>query len=333
LRLDLKVYDMKSTLHFALSFLFATSTLYARTTASPAKVEPVMEWVFTNSNAGWGEPYQCKLTADVKGLIVSSTESDPHLLSPKFDQAGPVWAQVRLKSKYTTMCQLFWMTSSYQAPAEARSASFKASNDGQWHDYVVPIPESGSLTLLRFDPGEDHVDVQLGWIRLYSAPPDSAEAAAPATEAVTSPAEAVDASAVARSKWTFHESLAGWRQPVQCDPRPEKDVLKLHSVGADPSMASPPFEMTGPVTVRLRMKTNLPGRGQIFWLTRQSPKLSEAMSAGFDLIRDDQWHDYEVKLPAQGVVVGLRFDPGEGPGEAQIEWIEAQGAAALPDKK
>ena len=44
----------------------------------------------------------------------------------------------------------------------------------------------------------------------------------------------------------------------------------------------------------------------------------------FDLQHDNQWHDYQAKLPVRGRITGLRLDPGSAPGRIEIQWIRLE---------
>jgi hypothetical protein len=124
-------------------------------------------------------------------------------------------------------------------------------------------------------------------------------------------------------RWTFQGGTAGWTALHDCMLAVADGVLKVQSSGDDPYLVSPPFRIEGPFTLRLRAKCAIGGDGQIFWTTIQLPHTDEARSQHFKLIHDDQWHDYSVRLNADGTTVRLRLDPGEAPGVLQVEQIQA----------
>jgi hypothetical protein len=70
--------------------------------------------------------------------------------------------------------QLFWSTSRLPE-SESTSAHFEVMEDGQWHEYKVPLSQNrrwrGIITRLRLDPC-DHpgVRVEVGSIRLQQGP-------------------------------------------------------------------------------------------------------------------------------------------------------------------
>ena len=122
-------------------------------------------------------------------------------------------------------------------------------------------------------------------------------------------------------QWTFQAGTAGWTALHDCTLRVADGVLTVQSSGDDPYMISPPLRIEGPFTVKLRAKCAIGGDGQIFWMTTQQPQTDEARSEHFKLLHDDQWHDYIVRLNAEGVISQLRLDPGESQGVFQIEQI------------
>jgi hypothetical protein len=120
-------------------------------------------------------------------------------------------------------------------------------------------------------------------------------------------------------EWTFKSDEAGWTAAYDCTTAVNDGVLRIHSSGDDPYLISPGVRVEGPVVARLRLKCAAGGNGQIFWGTDKSPDFSEAQSEHFQLIHDNQWHDYGVEVAADGIIQQVRLDPAEGPGEIEVE--------------
>jgi outer membrane protein insertion porin family len=80
--------------------------------------------------------------------------------------------------------------------------------------------------------------------------------------------------------------------------------------------------------IQIRMKTNKGSSGRLYWLTRKSGKWSENRRHVFELISDDQFHDYSVNFMLgnenwSGTVTRLGFSPADVPGaDISIEWIK-----------
>lgn len=124
--------------------------------------------------------------------------------------------------------------------------------------------------------------------------------------------------------------VQGWRGTPATALSVQGDRLIVQSLGDDPHLSAVvPGRPAGPVTVRLRLRLALAGNGQVFWSTPGEPAWAAARSAAVALTHDDQWHDYEVKLPVKGVLTGLRLDPGQGRGRAEIQSVRLFG----PDEK
>lgn len=93
-------------------------------------------------------------------------------------------------------------------------------------------------------------------------------------------------------------------------------------------MVFPPTELTAPVKVRIRARTDadISERGEIYWVTRESPGWDMQKLVRFSLVHDQAWHEYEIVLPAVGVVTGFRLALGERPGTFEIDWIRFESA-------
>ena len=126
------------------------------------------------------------------------------------------------------------------------------------------------------------------------------------------------------AEWTFGGGPSGWEAAHDCRIEAAAGALKVTSTGNDPYIMSPPIKVEGPVTLRLRMKSNSAGAGRVFWETDKAPHFAEERAAGFDIKHDGQWHEYAAPLEASGAVVRLRLDPGTAPGAIEIERMELE---------
>lgn len=132
-------------------------------------------------------------------------------------------------------------------------------------------------------------------------------------------------------RWSFAADCAGWKAAHDCQLSSQAGAMHIVATGADPYLiAKLPKAVPGPMIVRLRLRSTMKGRGQMFWTTDQQPHVGEDQSRFFDITHDGQWHEYQVPLETQGTVQRLRFDPGTGPGEADVAWIELQDAYPYP---
>ncbi|HTA29398.1 MAG TPA: hypothetical protein VK731_02875, partial [Candidatus Cybelea sp.] len=121
------------------------------------------------------------------------------------------------------------------------------------------------------------------------------------------------------SEWTFPADAAAWTAVHDCVLTSTDGALRIQSGSEDPYLFGPPMQVNGPVLARLGLKCAAGGNGQIFWSTPDAPDFNEAHSAHFHLIHDNQWHDYNVALAAEGTIQRLRLDPAEAPGVIEME--------------
>ena len=99
------------------------------------------------------------LKAEVKeGLLLGeATGPDPVIQGPGVQiEADRIQRlTIRMRSESDDHAQLFWSTAT-SSISEGNSLRFKVIGDGQFHDYVLDLPNSpqwrGLVTSLRFDP-------------------------------------------------------------------------------------------------------------------------------------------------------------------------------------
>ncbi len=126
-------------------------------------------------------------------------------------------------------------------------------------------------------------------------------------------------------RWDFDTS-AGWQATHACRLSVEDGVLRVEATGVDPYFHSPVLSqpVSGPVWVRLRLKTPHADRWQLFYTTEQSPRWCEEQSVRFLVPGGKEWHEVQLSVPFDGALRQLRLDPGNGPGRAEVDWVEVQ---------
>jgi hypothetical protein len=122
-------------------------------------------------------------------------------------------------------------------------------------------------------------------------------------------------------RWDFAAGGEDWRAVNQCELAAHDGLLTVRSSGNDPYLAAPAAAAGSEFIVRLRIKSQTDGAGQIFWSGTKHPGFAAERVAGFPMTHDGQWHEYDVRLAIDGDLTGLRLDPGSAPGEVQIDWI------------
>jgi len=122
-------------------------------------------------------------------------------------------------------------------------------------------------------------------------------------------------------RWDFAAGAEDWRAVNQCELAAHDGLLTVRSSGNDPYLAGPAAAAGSEFIVRLRIKSQTDGAGQIFWSSTKHPGSAAERVADFPMTHDGQWHEYDVRLAIDGDLTGLRLDPGSAPGEVQIDWI------------
>lgn len=78
----------------------------------------------------------------------------------------------------------------------------------------------------------------------------------------------------------------------------------------------------GKTLVKIRMRRDNKGMGQIFFATTDEPDYCEKNSVHFEIADDPDWHEYIAAIDIQGTPTRFRFDLGTDVGKADIERIE-----------
>ena len=116
--------------------------------------------------------------------------------------------------------------------------------------------------------------------------------------------------------------VAGWTPSRHCTLSAGQGTLRIKCTGGDPYIATGPLPAaTGPVTVKLRVKSTAKGAGQVFWTTDKEGKFHRSRAVPIDLKHDGQWHDVTVKLPVNGKIRSIRLDPATAPGLVEIDTL------------
>lgn len=122
-------------------------------------------------------------------------------------------------------------------------------------------------------------------------------------------------------RWDFAADTEGWQAVNQCELAAGDGLLTIRSSGIDPYLAAPAVAAGSEFIVRLRMKSQTDGGGQIFWSSSKHHGTTAERVETFRLKHDGQWHEYEVRLAIDGDLTALRLDPGTAAGEIQVDWV------------
>ncbi len=119
--------------------------------------------------------------------------------------------------------------------------------------------------------------------------------------------------------------VKGWLPAGTCTLQASEGILVVNSTGGDPHLHTTAVgQAAGPAVAKVRMRLAGRGQGQFYWITPAKPNYARERTVFFDLQHDNQWHEYQAKLPVRGKITGLRLDPGSAPGRIEIQWIRLE---------
>jgi len=120
-------------------------------------------------------------------------------------------------------------------------------------------------------------------------------------------------------KWAFDSGLTGWEALHDCKISASDGTMKIVSSGGDPYLQVR-LDAPGPsLVIKLRLRSNAAGPGQLFWSTDKRRGFAEGRSKRFEIIHDGKWHEYSVLISVAGTVKTLRFDPGGAAGTIEVD--------------
>lgn len=123
------------------------------------------------------------------------------------------------------------------------------------------------------------------------------------------------------AEWNFQDGPGGWIAEARCELESKDGNLLVRTTGKDPYMHARVDTPGGQMAFEFRARSTAPSPAQIYWITRQSPRRGDDKAQSFEMIADNQWHDYRVEFKAPGRVTDIRLDPADNAGEIEIEWI------------
>jgi len=123
--------------------------------------------------------------------------------------------------------------------------------------------------------------------------------------------------------WTFERDTGGWKALNQCSLEAADGLLKIHSTGGDPYLAVPVKPGPGGLALKLRIRCQTSGDGEIFWAVEQANHFAPERSQTFHLAHDNQWHDCTALIGGpQDTITQIRLDPGTAEGLIEVQSID-----------
>ena len=96
--------------------------------------------------------------------------------------------------------------------------------------------------------------------------------------------------------------------PKMCTLSLANGVLRVEAAGRTPFLGTAQLRNSGPLTLRMRARTDRGGRGSIRWKTAQQDEFpAEGQTVEFQLPAGAQWHDITVQIPISGALSILRL--------------------------
>ena len=123
-------------------------------------------------------------------------------------------------------------------------------------------------------------------------------------------------------QWEFDAGQTeGWVAERNCILAAKDGLLSVKATGSDPYMHLRVDYPGGEMLLEIRARSTNRGPGQIYWITRESPRRGEDKARSFELEHDGQWHEYSVPFVVRGHLSDVRIDPGHTAGQFDIDWI------------
>ncbi|KAA5538695.1 hypothetical protein FYK55_26645 [Roseiconus nitratireducens] len=122
-------------------------------------------------------------------------------------------------------------------------------------------------------------------------------------------------------EWRFDEGTDGWRAMNQVQMEASEGALQIKSTGNDPFIGADVGGVSGELLLRFRAATDEGGIIEVFWWTEGRPEPDGQRKINVPIIPGGS-HQYEVSIPVQGVLAGIRIDPNVKPSAMRIDWID-----------
>lgn len=134
-------------------------------------------------------------------------------------------------------------------------------------------------------------------------------------------------------QWEFSgPDLAGWKLSQLDEAKVQDGILSAVVSGGDPQLIMEgldlPIAEIGTIALRIRMPQGV-SSAEFFWATDQEPELSAKKAFRIPLLRDGEWHTYQITKKVEGLWQGqlriLRFDTGRPGDHLELDWLRLLG--------
>ena len=122
-------------------------------------------------------------------------------------------------------------------------------------------------------------------------------------------------------EWRFDEDTDGWHAMNQSEIEAREGALHVTSTGQDPFIGADVGGVTGELVLRFWAETSDEGVGQIHWWTEERPSADSQREINFPLLPGGG-QLYEIVIPCEGVLAGIRIDPNVKRSTMRFDWID-----------
>ena len=169
---------LRSFAHRSLTILLLFVFGFAILGARQPEATSVKVWKSKEDFAQWKPLAQVELEVTAKGLILTSTGGDPHMIADISAPAG--WKKLIIKAAFkgTVNSQIFWTTTKNPGTSEGRSVRFKMVGRGESvGTYETYFYTEDSLSALRIDPDSKEMRMRFESIEVVTSEAPPAEQA------------------------------------------------------------------------------------------------------------------------------------------------------------
>ena len=139
-------------------------------------------------------------------------------------------------------------------------------------------------------------------------------------------------------QWEFAGAdLDGWLSSQLDEAKVQDGILSAVVAGGDPQLIMEgldiPIADIGSIALRLKVPQGV-GAAEFFWATDREPELSAKKAFRIPLLRDGEWHTYQITKDTEGLWQGqlriLRFDTGRPGDRIELDWLRLLGRPPAP---
>ncbi|MGL4511802.1 MAG: CehA/McbA family metallohydrolase [Lacipirellulaceae bacterium] len=122
-------------------------------------------------------------------------------------------------------------------------------------------------------------------------------------------------------EWRFGEGTDGWVAANQVKIEARNGSLHVEGTGNDPFVTAEVGNVTGDLVLRFWAEAEQEGVCQVFFWTEERPSPDPVKAVTISL-HPGSAREYEALLAVEGVLAGVRIDPGTNPSKTRIDWVD-----------